>query len=389
MTPRPDSRAGPFGKQWHAGQVLDALLRKGVPNDAYGVMAVTMCDLYPKPEWNFVYGLARLQQRVGVFSFIRHTPQVIISAQHITGTLQAQRDYLGAQLLHRALKTLLHEVGHMFGLKHCTWYNCLMRGNNGEGVEHQLNYLHLCPVCLRKLHWNIGFDIPTRYARLLNIFQEYETTHPDFTRDCAFLQQRLKELESIQPETTIISDILPRKTKPDVAQSQFSGVRARSRDGLSKPPRPAGNPRDSSRGPSTAQARDASAQRTSASSSGLRTRSKSPAGAVSGQSASKAPSKAANPLHTQADYQPPVDPRSTSSRILAKYPAHAVAQMSRISNQNKSGNLMSQTPAAKQALSKNGSSVLSARLKAGNGGLKGSTCACCATDEEMVCPVCE
>lgn len=283
-----------------------------------------------------------------------------------------------------------------------------MRGNNGEGVEHQLNYLHLCPVCLRKLHWNIGFDIPTRYARLLNIFQEYETTHPDFTRDCAFLQQRLKELESIQPETTIISDILPRKRKPDVAQSQFSG---------------------------------------------LRTRSKSPAGAVSEQSASKAPSKAANPLHTQADYQPPVDPRSTSSRILAKYPAHprpglprpgpgsvagsdtgdasgpsrpssarrqrppaaassaasnpsraasagpgsrAVAQMSRISTQNKSGNLMSQTPfipAAKQALSKNGSSALSALLKTGNGGLKGSACACCATelssDEEMVCSVCE
>merc|ERR1712046_465510 len=97
-----------------------------------------------------------------------------------------------------------------------------------------------------------------------------------------------------------------------------------------------------------------------------------------------------------ADYQPPVDPRSTSSRILSKYPAHAVPQMPRISTQNKSGNSMSQTPfipAAKQALSKNGSSVLSALLKTGNGGLKGSTCACCATelssDEEMVCSVCD
>jgi DnaJ family protein C protein 27 len=42
--------------------------------------------------------------------------------------------------------------------------------------------------------------------------------------------------------------------------------RARSRDGLSKPPRPGGNPRDSSRGPSSSQARDASAPRASGSS---------------------------------------------------------------------------------------------------------------------------
>merc|ERR1719265_2710196 len=156
LMPCPDSRSGPFGKQWHAGQVLDAMIRKGLPRDAYGVMAVTMCDLYPKPDWNFVYGLARLQQRVGVFSFVRHTPQQ-----------RGQARYLGAQLLHRALKTLLHEIGHMFGLKHCTWYNCLMRGSNGELVEHQTNYLHLCPVCLRKLHSSIGFDIRERYENLL------------------------------------------------------------------------------------------------------------------------------------------------------------------------------------------------------------------------------
>merc|ERR1719171_2835453 len=153
LRPCPDSREGSWGvRQWHAGMALDALVPR-VPRDAYGLMAVTMCDLYPKPEWNFVYGLARLQQRVGIFSFVRHTPG------------NGPKQWCEAQLLHRALKTLLHEIGHMFGLKHCTWYNCLMRGNNGEGVEHQLNYLHLCPVCLRKLHWCIGFDIRNRYVR--------------------------------------------------------------------------------------------------------------------------------------------------------------------------------------------------------------------------------
>merc|ERR1719504_635066 len=126
-------------EQYHAGTALTALEAR-VPRDAYGLMAVTMCDLYPRPEWNFVYGLARLTQRVGIFSFVRHTPGPAPDA------------WAGAYLLYRSLKTMLHEIGHMFGLKHCTWYNCLMRGSNGEGVEHQLNPLYLCPVCLRKRH---------------------------------------------------------------------------------------------------------------------------------------------------------------------------------------------------------------------------------------------
>jgi predicted Zn-dependent protease len=200
LRPRPDCRDGPFGKQWHAGQVLESMIRKGIPNDAYGVMAVTMGDLYPKPEWNFVYGLARLRDRVGVFSFVRHTP---------TGGQTAWRGHVAwreAQMLHRSLKTLLHEIGHMFGLKHCTWYNCLMRGSNGEGVENQLNYLHLCPVCLRKLHWNIGFDIPACYAGLLDIFQKYSTNNEYFARDCEFLQGRLQAMQDLEPAVTLTSE---------------------------------------------------------------------------------------------------------------------------------------------------------------------------------------
>lgn len=197
LKPRPDSRASPFGKQWNARQVLDAIVRQGIPNDAYGVMAVTMHDLYPKPEWNFVYGLARLKDRVGVFSFVRHTPTGGIFQNPVA---LAKRE---AQMLHRSLKTLLHEIGHMFGLKHCTWYNCLMRGSNGEGVEHQLNYLHLCPVCLRKLHWNIGNDIQTCYAGLLAIFQEYSEHSELFARDCQFLERRLQAMKDLSPEVTL------------------------------------------------------------------------------------------------------------------------------------------------------------------------------------------
>jgi len=197
LKPRPGSRSGSWGvEQYNAATALDAL--EGlVPRDAYGLMAVTMCDLYPKPEWNFVYGLARLTKRVGIFSFCRHTP---------THEASHSEAWLGAQLLHRSMKTLLHEIGHMFGMKHCTWYNCLMRGSNGEGVEHQINHLYLCPACLRKLHWCIGFDIRERYAGLLEIYQEYGDVHQLFEQDCVFMRSRLEKLQSLPDGITMISE---------------------------------------------------------------------------------------------------------------------------------------------------------------------------------------
>lgn len=177
-----------FGPQWHAGEVLSAI-RKHVPATAFCVLAITMKDLYPKPEWNFVYGLGDLKNRVGVFSFVRHDP---CFGRH-RGPLEE------GQLLHRSVKTTLHEIGHMFGLKHCTWFNCLMRGNNGDGVEHQDAPLHLCPVCLRKLHWNIGFDIVKRYVDLLRVYEPYEGSADGFANEVGFLRQRLQMLDGLPP----------------------------------------------------------------------------------------------------------------------------------------------------------------------------------------------
>lgn len=186
LSPRPKSRQGSFGMQWHAAEVLDALARSAVPRDAFCTLAVTMCDLYPREEWNFVYGLARLSGRVGVFSFARHTPSPSLPEPFREG-----------RMLHQSMKTMLHEIGHMFGLRHCTWFNCLMRGSNGAEVEHQPNYLHLCPVCLRKLHSSIGFDVPSTYANLLKLFEGYEAVSADFRVDCDFLRKRLAALQDL------------------------------------------------------------------------------------------------------------------------------------------------------------------------------------------------
>ena len=134
-------------KQWNATQILDHL-QKRVPRDAYVVMAVTMTDLYPSDGWNFVFGIARIKKRVGVFSFARYDVK--------------DQPKLA---LERAFKVISHETGHAFGFKHCIHFHCLMNGLNGLG-ETDRAPLHLCPVCLRKIHWGLQFDPSERYKKI-------------------------------------------------------------------------------------------------------------------------------------------------------------------------------------------------------------------------------
>ena len=49
-------------------------MAKSMPADAFCVSGITMCDLYPRDDWNFVFGLARLGDGVGVYSLARYTP---------------------------------------------------------------------------------------------------------------------------------------------------------------------------------------------------------------------------------------------------------------------------------------------------------------------------
>lgn len=58
----------------HAGNVINNELPKlRLPyRDSYAFIGVTMEDLYPRDSWNFVFGLADMLGRNGVFSFNRY-----------------------------------------------------------------------------------------------------------------------------------------------------------------------------------------------------------------------------------------------------------------------------------------------------------------------------
>lgn len=131
--------------QLYTADILKHLVEH-LPEDAYCMLGITMVDLYPHPDWNFVFGQALLQGRVGIFSFARYASKP-------------------SRLVERSFKILAHETGHMFGMEHCTHHHCVMNGSN-HLEESDSQPLHLCPVCLRKLHHSVGFDVVERYARL-------------------------------------------------------------------------------------------------------------------------------------------------------------------------------------------------------------------------------
>lgn len=125
--------------QYNAFKILDKTLPM-VPKDAYCMLTVLMEDLYPYDTWNYVFGWANYKSRIGVFSFKRFTPEF--------NELEGRDSEL--VLLRNACIIMVHEIGHMFGLKHCIYYECTMNGIN-HFEEQNRKMRDLCPVCIRKL----------------------------------------------------------------------------------------------------------------------------------------------------------------------------------------------------------------------------------------------
>lgn len=138
-----------------------AYLRGRVPPDAHCLLAVTMEDLYPAPSWNYVFGQASLNERVGVYSFARHDPAFFGEPR---GAAWRER------ALRRTCKILAHETAHMFGLAHCIYYDCVVNGANHLD-EADAHPQHACPVCLRKLRHGAGFDPVRRYEALHRFYR--------------------------------------------------------------------------------------------------------------------------------------------------------------------------------------------------------------------------
>jgi archaemetzincin len=154
------SRARRVNPDWGQEQVLSTyvlgeLLTPDRPRDALAYLALTAADLWPGKGWNFVFGQANLRERVGVWSI------------HRNGDPDEGEDAFRL-CLRRTLMTASHETGHILTMKHCTAHHCLMNGSNHQ-EERDARPIHLCPVCLRKLMWNLQAE-PLTYLRRIESF---------------------------------------------------------------------------------------------------------------------------------------------------------------------------------------------------------------------------
>ena len=160
-----NNRHGTYDRQYNGDRVMLELLAPKLSADAVVYLGVTMADLY-SGRTKFVFGVASLDKRVGVFSLCRYYPEFEGLERGRSGNVS---------ILRRACKVLNHETGHMFGLRHCTFYRCSM--NYSDSLpEADDTPIHECPVCHRKLLWNIGFEPLKRFAALKDFYQRLGLT---------------------------------------------------------------------------------------------------------------------------------------------------------------------------------------------------------------------
>ena len=167
-------------RQWLTGDLLDGL-EKQLPQDAYCLLGVTLTDLYPKEQWSYVFGTAYLKKRVGVYSLARYDPQFF-------GDARAQN--WKAKFAERSCKVLAHETGHMLGMGHCIYFDCLMNGSN-HLAELDSQSSMLCPVCLRKFDFALKPKLEQRYEKLAEFYE---------SQGLEELSERIRSVsEAIQP----------------------------------------------------------------------------------------------------------------------------------------------------------------------------------------------
>jgi archaemetzincin len=148
----------PNNKQIRTSYFIDDLLPKILPNDAAALLCFTNYDLYPGDTWNYVFGQASLEKRVGVWSLWRLEKD---DGKPATPDL----------FLDRTLKVAMHETGHMFSMRHCTKYECLMSGTNHLD-ETDRRPLDTCPECTMKIAWAMNYAPAERYKNLAEFWQK-------------------------------------------------------------------------------------------------------------------------------------------------------------------------------------------------------------------------
>lgn len=159
-------------RQIKTGYILNDVLKPLLPADGSALIAFTAEDLFPNESMNYVFGQASFDDRVGVWSLAR---------------LDDNASY--DKFLLRTLKIAAHETGHMFSMRHCTKYECVMSGTNHLG-ETDRRPIDACPECMAKICWLSDITAVERYRKLAQF-----TKRSGLTAEAVEFERKAKAVE--------------------------------------------------------------------------------------------------------------------------------------------------------------------------------------------------
>jgi len=122
--------------RYYAGTLLFYLKRAKPDSIDYhvGLTEADICTTTEKSETWGIFGLGSLSGHSCIIS-----------------TYRLKRDASRIRLEERLIKVVLHELGHNFGLDHCSTKGCLMEDAEGKLLTVDLENLALCRHCTEKL----------------------------------------------------------------------------------------------------------------------------------------------------------------------------------------------------------------------------------------------
>lgn len=138
--------------------------------NTFCVLGITSKDLTAE-GMNFIYGVALPSAKVGVVSFKRYMQKNNI-------------------IFKDALSVVVHEIGHLIDLTHCTTYKCVMNGSNNM-QDFRSHPLSLCPICTQKFSYamsEIGVNFEDRFRKLAAFYKLH-----DMKREFDWIQNKINE----------------------------------------------------------------------------------------------------------------------------------------------------------------------------------------------------
>jgi archaemetzincin len=132
-------------QQYNSNIILKSLI-DSCPPDGLKILGITPVDLF-SPIFSYVFGEAQFGGKGALVSSFR------LQGNGVGPTANGC-----PPLVSRLEKECLHELGHTFGLRHCSDPDCLMHYSVGVECADR-KFAFFCPACRDLMIWHMAGDL--------------------------------------------------------------------------------------------------------------------------------------------------------------------------------------------------------------------------------------